>query len=97
MGVDIVITWLNENGDTLETDEDVQKFLASKGVEISLDDISKIRAGVAERLNNSDEISDEQLENVAGGVGAAGDIIEIAVDTICRVGDLVHTLTRRRW
>ena len=81
----------------LETDEEVQKFLAAKDIELSLDEIKTIREGINARLNNSEELSDDQLENVAGGVGIAGDIIDIAVDTICRVGDLVHTLTRRRW
>ncbi|MBQ7704557.1 MAG: hypothetical protein IJT73_03890 [Selenomonadaceae bacterium] len=81
----------------LETDEEVQKYLAAKDIELSLDEIKTIREGINARLNNSDELSDDQLEKVAGGVGMAGDIIDIAVDTICRIGDLVHSLTRRRW
>ncbi|MBQ7704552.1 MAG: Nif11-like leader peptide family RiPP precursor [Selenomonadaceae bacterium] len=50
-----------------ETAEDVQKFLASKGVEISIEEINQIQAQFLKAAENDEEISDEELEQVAGG------------------------------
>lgn len=77
-----------------ETVEDAQKLLASKGVDISVDQLNEIRKGVAARLEEGEELSDEQLENVAGGFA---DAITAVVDAVIAVGDFVHTVTRRRW
>jgi ATP-dependent RNA circularization protein (DNA/RNA ligase family) len=79
-----------------ENAEDVQKFLADKGVEVSIEDINAIRDGVLARVENNDEMSDDQLEQVAGG-GGYGDVIKFGVDCIVKVGDCIHTLTRGRW
>ena len=48
-----------------ETAEDAQKFLASKGIEISIEDLEKIQKILA--AQSDDEMDDSQLENVAGG------------------------------
>lgn len=77
-----------------ETVEDAQKLLASKGVDISVDQLNEIHKGVAARLEEGEELSDEQLENVAGGFA---DAITAVVDAVIAVGDFVHTVTRRRW
>ncbi|MBQ7704553.1 MAG: hypothetical protein IJT73_03870 [Selenomonadaceae bacterium] len=49
-----------------ETAEDAQKFLASKGVEISIEDLEKIQKALAAQ-DEGEEMDDSQLENVAGG------------------------------
>ncbi len=48
-----------------ETAEDAQKFLAGKGVEISIEDLEKIQQALA--AQSEGEMDDSQLENVAGG------------------------------
>ena len=78
-----------------ETVEDAQKLLASKGVEFTVGQINEIRNGVIARVGDgSEELSDEQLENVSGGFA---DAITAVVDAVISVGDLVHTVTRGRW
>ena len=77
-----------------ETVEEAQALLASKGVELSADQLNEIRKGIAARIEGGEELSDEQLENVAGGFA---DAITSVVDAIISVGDFVHTVTRRRW
>ncbi|MBQ9480084.1 MAG: hypothetical protein IJU71_11100, partial [Selenomonadaceae bacterium] len=75
--------------------EDVRKLFASKGVELTVEQIDEIRKGVAARVGDGDEeLSDDQLENVSGGFA---DAITGVIDAIIAVGDLVHTVTRRRW
>lgn len=49
------------------TAEDAQKFLASKGVEVTLDELNELRQAMVSEVD-SDELSDDQLDNVAGGV-----------------------------
>ncbi len=49
-----------------ETAEDAQKFLASKGVEISIEDLEEIQKILA--AQSDEEMDDGELENVAGGV-----------------------------
>ena len=82
-----------------ETAEDAQKFFAVHGVEISIDELNAIRKGIMARLDNSEELSDDQLENVAGG--GTADVITFAIDTgvkaIIFAGDKVHKWTRGRW
>ncbi|MBQ7704556.1 MAG: hypothetical protein IJT73_03885 [Selenomonadaceae bacterium] len=52
-----------------ETAEDAQKFLASKGVEISIEDLENLQKAVAAQSGENEEMDDSQLEQVAGGVG----------------------------
>ncbi len=53
-----------------ETAEDAQKFLAPKGVDVTIDELNQLRDAVVARLDdsNGDELSDDQLDNVAGGI-----------------------------
>ena len=48
-----------------ETAEDAQKFLASKGVEISTKELEELRAAISTQAEG--EMDDEQLDKVAGG------------------------------
>lgn len=52
----------------LESVAEVQEFLKEKGVELSEEEI--IYIGKALKINDSDELSDDELEAVAGGIGA---------------------------
>ena len=72
-----------------ENDTDVQALLAET-------DISAIKSGIEARLSDNEELSEDDLENVAGGVDV-DKIITGVVDGICKLGDAVHKWTRRRW
>jgi hypothetical protein len=50
-----------------ETTEAAQKFLASKGVEISDEEIEQLGKAIAAAANKSEEMNDDELEKVAGG------------------------------
>lgn len=77
-----------------ETAEEAQALLASKGVNLTAEQLNEIRKGIAARIEGGEELSDEQLENVAGGFA---DAITSIFNAIIDVGDFVHTVTRRRW
>ena len=79
-----------------ENDTDVQALLAENGIELTLSDISAIKSGIEARLSGNEELSEDDLENVAGGVDV-DKIITGVVDGICKLGDAVHKWTRRRW
>ena len=50
----------------LETAEEVQSAISKKGIDLSISDIEVLRAQLA---NSGEELSEEDLENVAGGFG----------------------------
>jgi len=50
-----------------ETKEDLQKLFADNGIEMSMEDIDSLLADIPEEKNGDGELSDETLENVAGG------------------------------
>ena len=43
------------------TAEDAQKFIAAKGVEVSLEDLQSIRAEILKQEQTGEELSDDQL------------------------------------
>ena len=67
-----------------ENDTDVQALLAENGIELTLSDISAIKSGIEARLSDNEELSEDDLENVAGGVDV-DKIITGVVDGICNV------------
>ena len=71
-----------------ETAEDVQKFLASKGVEISIEEINQIQAQLVKVSENDEEISDDELGQVAGG---------FSVQVCFEVAKNIVTGRWRRW
>lgn len=82
---------------SLETDEEVQSFLSENGVDFTLSEIAAIKSGVAARLaGDEEELSDDDLENVAGGADIAA-IISGICDGIGKIGDYIHKWTRGRW
>lgn len=80
----------------LETDTEVQSLLAENGVELSIAEITAIKAGVAAQLGENEELSEDDLENVAGGADVA-DIISGIAEGLSKLGDAVHKWTRGRW
>lgn len=80
-----------------ETEEEVQVALSNKGVELTLDQLRQIRNGVNARLNDTDELSDDDLECVAGGAMDIEGIINGVAGFIVRIGDAVDRWTSRRW
>lgn len=53
---------------TLETPQDVQVMLRTKDIDLSVEEIIKVKDLIVERLAGGGELSDAQLENVSGGV-----------------------------
>ncbi len=85
----------------LENPEDVQAALKEKGVELTLEDIAAIQ-NILENSNEG-ELSEDDLENVAGGsltimaaIGIAG-IISAAFGAAVTLGNKTDSWTRRRW
>lgn len=85
----------------METPEDVQTALKEKGVDLSIEDIKAIQNIL---VNQEDgELSEDDLENVAGGsltiMAALGiaSIIGAAVGGTIKLGNSVNNWTRRRW
>ena len=80
----------------MENAEDVQAAIADKGIELTLNDIEALRTQLS---NTSEELSEDDLENVAGGFAISATVI--AIGSCCAatfsVGSMVNNLTNRRW
>ena len=81
---------------SLETDAEVQAFLAENGIELSITQIITIKNGIAAKLGENDELSEDELKSISGGVDIPGIITSIA-DAIGALGDYVDKWTRNRW
>lgn len=90
---------------TKETPEEVQALLETKGIELSIDEIVKVREILAKKValaqsGEEYELSDQDLEDVAGGII---DPLSILVATVCIVNvvmigvGITHNATRGRW
>ena len=82
-----------------EIPEEVQSILAEKDVELSIEDILKLREIIEKKLNQGVELSDDKLEDVTGGVVVIGAIVYtvlplIAATIIC---DAILDATNTRW
>ena len=64
----------------IKTPEEMQKFLACKGLEMSIEDIQTIANAYAEQYGNKkeEEIPEDQLETVAGG----GRFFKVAIGVV---------------
>ena len=88
----------------METAEEVQAAVKAQGVELTLEEIEATKAELANQIENkdSDEVSDEQLEQVAGGMAIttaviiAGGLLA-AGSGLATLGAKIHEWTRRRW
>ncbi len=76
----------------LETPEEVQKVLAEKEIDVTEEEIVKARE-ILIRYNNG-ELSEEELENVAGG-GLLSILGGVVAGLIANV--VYSHVTRRRW
>ena len=82
-----------------EIPEEVQSILAEKDVELSIEDILKLRKIIEKKLNQGVELSDDELKDVTGGVVVIGAIVYtvlplIAATIIC---DAILDATNTRW
>lgn len=81
----------------LESDTEVQALLAENGVELTLAEITSVKTAIESRLaGDNAELSEDELESVAGGVDV-DKIITAVFDGLGSLGDKVHSWTRRRW
>ena len=82
-----------------ETPEEVQTILAEKDIELSIEDILTLRKIIEKKSNQGVELSDDDLEDISGGVVVIGAIVYtvlplIAVTIIC---DAILDATNTRW
>ena len=78
-----------------ETPEEVQAMLEDKDIEVSVAEIVKLREMIMKKAENPDaELSDEDLEDVAGGCYG---IVVVACFAVVFGGSIVETATRGRW
>ena len=84
----------------LDDDKDVQEMLNDNGIEMTLEEIAAVKKGVIAELNGEEaELSEDDLECVAGGVsvGAVVKVVGGVIKGIVALGNLVHKKTRGRW
>ena len=93
-----------------ETPEEVQAMLAEKDIDVTIDEIVKLRELIIKKLQKAqsgeEELGDEDLEDVAGGVGMLATVaapvlslmaIPLAVVGLAFAGAAVQEKTRGRW
>ena len=82
----------------LETAQEVRSELHSKGIDLSIEDIHKIRDTLI-NTTNWEELSEAQLEEVAGGILITTilSIIFGAIGAGCAVVNTAHTVSNGRW
>ena len=89
---------LGEKLFSLETPEEVQSLLKEQGIEFNLDEINMIKEALAKSIAKagSGELSDEDLENVAGGVDPS-----LVIEGVVKIGELIikgiDIAVRSRW
>jgi lactobin A/cerein 7B family class IIb bacteriocin len=87
----------------LETPEEVQSALAARGVEASREEILSVRDALVKAIEKGGTLSDEELENVAGGVLPLVAIIAwigagiIGAGTMAAGGAITHVHTKGKW
>jgi len=59
---------LDEMLENAETDEDIQKAFAGKGVNLSLDEVDEFCGIFVQVVKEREELSPEQLDEISGGV-----------------------------
>lgn len=81
-----------------ENDTDVQTLFAKNDIEISLDEIANIKASISAHLSDNDELSDNDLENVVGGISinTVTDSSSNLLQSNLKTGTSINTWIRRR-
>ncbi len=77
-----------------ESAADVQKLFASKGVDITLDEVKAIGSALAAEFSDSDEMDEDALDSVAGG--AALHRVGLVSAVIHQVGSKRDFFDKRR-
>ena len=84
-----------------ETPEAVQDLLKAEGLDFSLEEIKVVRAALVKAVEKGNgELTDSDLEDVAGGIVVTTSVIATTFSVVgatASVGGLVNTLTRSRW
>lgn len=82
----------------LETAEEVQSALKEKGLELSVQNIHKIRDTLMSS-SGLDELSEAELEEVAGGIAFAAlfGLICSGIGALCSLVSTAHRVTNSRW
>lgn len=82
----------------LETAEEVQAALKEKGLELSVQDIHKIRDTLI-NTTNLDELSETELQEVAGGIAIAVllGLIFGGISAACSLVSTTHKVSEGRW
>lgn len=83
----------------METPEEVQKALSERGLDLSLEEINTIQNSLS---NEEEELSEDQLEEVAGGFAVTTLVCGLIIGGAAAggafsLGKAVHGWTRRRW
>ena len=91
-----------------ETPEQVQAVLKEEGLEFSLEEINQLKEFVVKALEKTSEadgeLSDEDLEDVAGGivftaagVAAGAAVAGAVIAGISAIGSITGSIVRDRW
>ena len=83
-----------------EEPEQVQALFASKGIDLSYDEIKAISSGLSTALNDSDELDEDDLDFVAGGAITVTTTVTTVVTTTVTTVTTKKTYdyrTLRRW
>ena len=80
--------------------EKIQALLEDKDIEMSIAEIEKLKEMVIKKMENPDldleaELSDDDLEDVAGGCAAVG--VVYAILGVAAVVAFIHGKTNGRW
>jgi len=82
----------------LESNDEVVGFLKTEGIELKSEEIDTLRNMIIKKLESKesvDELSDSDLEEVAGG-STFGLVVEI-VDLAVKFVNFIQETTRGRW
>lgn len=80
----------------LETPEEVVAAFKEKDVEVSVDDITNVKTQLEKMNESGGELSEDELEDVAGGSIILTTLIYGAAYAITGIG-IGSKITRRRW
>ena len=82
---------------SLESPEEVQGVLKEEGMDFSLEEINMLKEALVKTIakGESAELSDEDLEEVAGGIAVTTAIA--AVSATFTAANFTHNATRGRW
>ncbi len=85
----------------METPEEVQGLLKTEGLDFALEEINMLRDALIKSLlkGENDELSDEDLEDVAGGllISTIITVICACLGTALGVASTTNNITRGRW